>query len=150
MFTQQAGNYYFMNEATLSTPQVAPEPAPAPIPSAQSIVRERLGKTAAGQQLLAAMDKNKSDVSKIHTVDIGPSPIRASIGGDLQTVAAAEAMIDGYADVPATLKQFLKDELAELETNACELHLHLLDLPNGDVTVAVHIKGVQMGPKAKV
>lgn len=134
-----------------NTPAAEPVKAAPPTQTAAQKVRARLAKTPAGQKLLEALDKAKTPdahLTNFHTVEPGESPIRVQVGGDMQMVAEASAMVDGY-DLPASLKQFLKEELAELETNACELHVTLMDLPNGDVTLHVHLKGMQLGPKAK-
>lgn len=92
----------------------------------------------------------KQAFGTIPTVEPPANPARAMVSGDVQTIAEAAAMVDGYKDVPQTLKDFLKEEIAELTTNAVQLDVHVLDLANGDVSVHIQIKGIQLGPKKVV
>lgn len=75
-----------------------------------------------------------------------PHPLRHAINGDTHLIGELKTIIQGK-EIDATLKQWICEELDEITTNAATVHLHVLDLIDGSVTIDLHIKPVVLGSR---
>jgi hypothetical protein len=77
-------------------------------------------------------------------------PMRFGIFGDLHTIPELKKIIAAKPEpMPASLKQFIADELDKMTSNAAQVDLHIVDHGNGDVSGSFHIKAIKLGEMLK-
>ncbi|MEN6533315.1 MAG: hypothetical protein ABFD89_06605 [Bryobacteraceae bacterium] len=74
--------------------------------------------------------------------------VRAAVRGVTDKIPELKAIIAAWA-LDEHLKQFMASELDELSTNAAEIHLHDVEMPDGGFNLHLTIKPIQLGESDK-
>jgi hypothetical protein len=72
-------------------------------------------------------------------------PLLFAIHGRKHMVGPLKDLITADANLPEPYKALLHHELSFVETNAAEIHLHVVKHANGDVSFQGHVKRIQLG-----
>ena len=98
----------------------------------------------------ATIQAKPFDPTQIPQVVLPKHPCRYSIEGTVHTIADLKTIVQDDPDLSDALKDFLASELDAVKSNAAELDLHLVDQPQGGISLHIHIAPRHLGSRPKV
>lgn len=72
-------------------------------------------------------------------------PCRVAIVGHMDGIANLRKAIAARSDLSDSIKAMVDEEIAARTSNAAQVHLHVVDHPNGDTSIHFHVKKVKLG-----
>ena len=78
-------------------------------------------------------------------IEVGKHPCRCSIAGAMHMIPDLQKIIAAKSDVSDELKAVIASEIAAKKSNAAQVDLHVIDHANGDSSIHIHVKQVQLG-----
>ena len=93
------------------------------------------------------MNEPKFDPDHIPRVLTAPHPLRLGIHGDTHTIEELRKIVNATEGLHDSLKQFIGEELGDIESNAAKIDLHLIDHPHGGVSLHLHIAPIHLGSR---
>lgn len=91
--------------------------------------------------------KTKED-SNVPMPDPPVELVRAAVRGVTDKIPDLKVLVAGWG-IDEDLKTFIASELDELSSNAAEIHLHDVEMPEGGFNLHLMIKPVQLGEREK-
>ena len=98
----------------------------------------------------AVQDPDRPGTTRlIPQVHLPKHPCRYSIEQCLHSIPELKATIEADKELDDSLKVFLLSELSKFTSNAAELDLHVVDQPQGGLSVHIHIAARHLGARPK-